>query len=100
MSERLVILENANANANANANVDVDVDVDVDAATQCACNPFDFNTIYDPWEREDENEDMPALDLIVNHYPDYDEAIDEAIDEDIDEDDMFEVVQIFDLPAK
>ena len=47
-------MENASTNANANAIIQ-------------ASNPFDFNTIYDPWERED----MPALDLIANHYTDY-----------------------------
>jgi hypothetical protein len=74
------------------------------------CNPFDFNTIYDYFE-------CPALDLIANHYPDYvpsttldslaldslaldSLALDSlALDAD-DSDDMFEIVQIFDLPSK
>jgi len=113
LAERVVLLENANANANANAIIQ-------------ASNPFDFNTIYDPWERED----MPALDLIANHYTDYaphdyaphdyaphdyaphdyaphhDEPVTEPVthaddddeDEDEDDDDMFEVIQIFDFP--
>jgi hypothetical protein len=94
----VVLLENASTSANANAIIQ-------------ASNPFDFNTIYDPWERED----MPALDLIANHYTDYapqdyaphhDEPVTEPVthadddddDEDDDDDDMFEVIQIFDFP--
>ena len=45
LTERLVLLENANANV----------------STQ-ACNPFDFKDIWDNYA------DMPALDLIANHY--------------------------------
>jgi hypothetical protein len=108
LAERLALLENANTTANASAIIQ-------------ASNPFDFNTIYDPWERED----MPALDLIANHYTDYvpqdyapqdyapqdyaphhDEPVTEPVthadddddDEDEDDDDMFEVIQIFDFP--
>jgi len=75
------------------------------------CNPFDFNAIYDYFE-------CPALDLIANHYPDYAPsttldslaldslaldslALDSlALDAADDSDDMFEIVQIFDLPSK
>ena len=95
LAERVVLLENASTNAIIQAS-----------------NPFDFNTIYDPWERED----MPALDLIANHYTDYvpqdyapqdyaphhDEPVTEQVthadDDDEDDDDMFEVIQIFDFP--
>ena len=46
--ERLVLLENVNCHA---------------TATQThACNPFDFKEIWDNYA------DMPALDLIANHY--------------------------------
>jgi hypothetical protein len=113
LAERLVLLENASTNANANAIIQ-------------AFNPFDFNTIYDPWERED----MPALDLIANHYAlapldlvqsQYKNVVvedvvvkdavvedaahnvnnnvfEDADDDDEDDDDMFEVIQIFDFP--
>ena len=89
LSERLVLLENVNANATTQCN-------------KCSWNPFDFNTIYDPWEKED----MPALDLIVNHYPDYvqpdviEDVVEDVVEDVIEDedDDMFEVVQIFDFP--
>ena len=86
LAERVVLLENVNA------------------TTQF--NPFDFNTICDPWEKED----MPALDLIYALAPlnlvqpvVANDALvvtnDVVVDaDDDDDDDMFEVVQIFDLP--
>lgn len=94
--ERLVRLENVNCDA-------IDDVVQTPACNPCnPCNPFDFNAIYDYFE-------CPALDLIANHYPDYAPpsttldplALDSslALDDD-DSDDMFEIVQIFDLPSK
>jgi hypothetical protein len=65
LTERLVLLENVNCDATA--------------STQ-ACNPFDFKEIWDNYA------DMPALDLIANHYtvPD---AIAIAIPDSSDSDD-------------
>jgi len=89
LADRLALLENASANA-----------------TIQACNPFDFNAICDPWEKEDEHADecMPALDLIYALAPlnlvQPVVANDAVVDaDDDDDDDMFEVVQIFDLPT-
>ena len=88
-------------------------------------NPFDFSAIYDHYDQnhymnssthDDDNDECPALDLIVNHYADFvpDAPIpvidvvpvpnpdNDNNDDDNDayDDDMFELIQIsnFDLP--
>ena len=91
-------------------------------------NPFDFKPICDPLPCFDDDE-CPALDLIVNHYPDIELVIestnqgnannqstqdnssciervkvnaadDDNDDDDDDDDDLFEIVQVFDFPSK
>lgn len=76
-------------------------------------NPFDFNTIYHDQNyymntstHDDDNDnECPALDLIVNHYEDFVPAVPVPVpnpdndnnDDDNDDaydDDMFELIQI------
>ena len=77
-------------------------------------NPFDFNTIYDQncymntSTHDDDNDECPALDLIVNHYADFVPAVpvpvpvpnedndnnDDDDNDDAYDDDMFELIQI------
>jgi hypothetical protein len=88
LSDRLVLLENVNVRESA--------------CNKCCSgndpvywNPFDFKTICDPLPCLDDDDECPALDLIVNHYPDVVNNCD-----DDDDDDLFEIVQVFDLPSK
>jgi hypothetical protein len=89
LSDRLVLLENVN--------------ISESACNKCCSgndpvywNPFDFKTICDPLPCLDDDDECPALDLIVNHYPD----VVNNCDDDDDDDDLFEIVQVFDLPSK
>ena len=89
-------------------------------------NPFAFSAIYDHYDQshymentctthddDDDNDECPALDLIVNHYaatvdvsvpvvpnPDNDNDNPDDDNDDAYDDDMFELIQIsnFDLP--
>jgi hypothetical protein len=88
----------------------------------CNPNPFDFSTIYDHYNKTHYLDGgCPALDLIANHYADFDTAVasaaavatsaaavasaaasDDPDDDDPDDDDMFELIQIdhsFNFPS-
>jgi hypothetical protein len=89
LSDRLVLLENVNVRESA--------------CNKCCSgndpvywNPFDFKTICDPLPCLDDDDECPALDLIVNHCPD----VVNNCDDDTNDDDLFEIVQVFDLPSK
>ena len=81
----------------------------------CKHTAFDFNAIYNYYDEQHYSEDeCPALDLISNHYADFDffaKPVPEPVPEPVpdepesydDDDDMFELIQIeavpnFDLP--